>query len=167
MAFRAAMTGHQVYSTLHTNSAIGSIPRLQDLGVLPDILAGNIIGVIAQRLLRKLCLTCREPYRPDDEMTRRILGVDNMWHGEIYRSVGCAECDNTGYRGRMAIMEIFKMNQDIDELIALRSTGREIREAARKTGYRTLAEDAVARILAGLTDIDEVSRVVDLTDRVS
>jgi type II secretory ATPase GspE/PulE/Tfp pilus assembly ATPase PilB-like protein len=90
-----------------------------------------------------------------------------MWRGEIYRSVGCAECDNTGYRGRMAIMEIFKMNQDIDELIALRSTGREIREAARKTGYRTLAEDAVARILAGLTDIDEVSRVVDLTDRVS
>lgn len=167
MAFRAAMTGHQVYSTLHTNSAIGSIPRLQDLGVLPDILAGNIIGVIAQRLLRKLCITCREPYRPDDEMTRRILGVDGMWHGEIYRAVGCAECDNTGYRGRMAIMEIFKMNQDIDELIALRSTGREIREAARKTGYRTLAEDAVARILAGLTDIDEVSRVVDLTDRVS
>jgi type II secretory ATPase GspE/PulE/Tfp pilus assembly ATPase PilB-like protein len=167
MAFRAAMTGHQVYSTLHTNSAIGSIPRLQDLGVLPDILAGNIIGVIAQRLLRKLCVMCREPYRPADEMTRRILGVDSMWHGEIYRSVGCAECDNTGYRGRMAIMEIFKMNQDIDELIALRSTGREIREAARKTGYRTLAEDAVARILAGLTDIDEVSRVVDLTDRVS
>ncbi len=167
MAFRAAMTGHQVYSTLHTNSAIGSIPRLQDLGVLPDILAGNIIGVIAQRLLRKLCVVCREPYRPDDEMTRRILGVDSMWHGEIYRSAGCAECDNTGYRGRMAIMEIFKMNQDIDELIALRSTGREIREAARKTGYRTLAEDAVARILAGLTDIDEVSRVVDLTDRVS
>lgn len=167
MAFRAAMTGHQVYSTLHTNSAIGSIPRLQDLGVLPDILAGNIIGVIAQRLLRKLCMNCREPYRPDDEMTRRILGVDNTWRGEIYRSVGCPECDNTGYRGRMAIMEIFKMNQDIDELIALRSTGREIREAARKTGYRTLAEDAVARILAGLTDIDEVSRVVDLTDRVS
>lgn len=167
MAFRAAMTGHQVYSTLHTNSAIGSIPRLQDLGVLPDILAGNIIGVIAQRLLRKLCMACREPYRPDDEMTRRILGVDDTWQGQIYRSVGCAECSNTGYRGRMAIMEIFKMNQDIDELIALRSTGREIREAARKTGYRTLAEDAVARILDGLTDIDEVSRVVDLTDRVA
>ncbi len=167
MAFRAAMTGHQVYSTLHTNSAIGSIPRLQDLGVLPDILAGNIIGVIAQRLLRKLCMTCRDPYSPDDEMTRRILGVGDTWHGQIYRSVGCAECDNTGYRGRMAIMEIFKMNQDIDELIALRSTGREIREAARKTGYRTLAEDAVARILDGLTDIDEVSRVVDLTDRVA
>jgi general secretion pathway protein E/type IV pilus assembly protein PilB len=167
MAFRAAMTGHQVYSTLHTNSAIGSIPRLQDLGVLPDILAGNIIGVIAQRLLRKLCVQCRERYAPDEASTRQLLGVDASWQGTIYRAVGCGECDSTGYRGRMAIMEIFKMNAEIDELIALRATGREIRDAARKTGYRTLAEDAIARVLAGTTDIAEVSRVVDLTDRVS
>ncbi len=166
MAFRAAMTGHQVYSTLHTNSAIGAIPRLQDLGVLPDIMAGNIIGVVAQRLMRKLCTHCRDPYRPDDELTRKILGVDPAWKGEIYRAAGCEQCDNTGYRGRVAIMELFKMDGDIDELIARRATGREIREAARRTGFRTLAEDAVWRVLAGQTSLDEISRVVDLTDRV-
>ncbi|MBL8523853.1 MAG: Flp pilus assembly complex ATPase component TadA [Betaproteobacteria bacterium] len=167
MAFRAAMTGHQVYSTLHTNSAIGAIPRLQDLGVLPDIMAGNIIGVVAQRLMRRLCTHCREPYHPDDELTQKILGVDSSWTGDIYRAVGCEHCDNTGYRGRVAIMELFKMNGDIDELIARRATGREIREAARRTGFRTLAEDAVSRVLTGQTSLDEISRVVDLTDRVA
>ena len=167
MAFRAAMTGHQVYSTLHTNSAIGAIPRLQDLGVLPDIMAGNIIGVVAQRLMRRVCIHCREPYRPDDEQTLKVLGVEPDWRGEIFRAAGCDECDNTGYRGRLAIMELFKMNGDIDELIARRATGREIREAARKTGFRTLAEDAVSRVLAGQTSLDEISRIVDLTDRVT
>jgi type II secretory ATPase GspE/PulE/Tfp pilus assembly ATPase PilB-like protein len=167
MAFRAAMTGHQVYSTLHTNSAIGAIPRLQDLGVLPDIMAGNIIGVVAQRLMRRLCTHCKEAYYPDDQMTRRVLGVETQWHGEIFRAVGCDQCDNTGYRGRVAIMELFKMDGEMDELIARRATGREIREAARKTGFRTLAEDAVARVLDGQTSLDEISRVVDLTDRVA
>jgi type II secretory ATPase GspE/PulE/Tfp pilus assembly ATPase PilB-like protein len=167
MAFRAAMTGHQVYSTLHTNSAIGAIPRLQDLGVLPDIMAGNIIGVVAQRLMRRLCTHCREPYRPDDELTLKVLGVDPGWRGEIFRAAGCDHCDSTGYRGRLAIMELFKMNGEIDELIARRATGREVREAARRTGFRTLAEDAVSRVLAGQTSLDEISRIVDLTDRLA
>ncbi len=166
MAFRAAMTGHQVYSTLHTNSAIGAIPRLQDLGVLPDIMSGNIIGVVAQRLVRRLCIACKEPYQPEDEGTKRILGKEADWHGTIYRHVGCETCDNSGYKGRLAIMELFKMDSDIDELIARRATGREIKEAARRRGFRTLAEDAVSRVLAGETDIDEISRIVDLTDRI-
>jgi type IV pilus assembly protein PilB len=166
MAFRAAMTGHQVYSTLHTNSAIGAIPRLQDLGVLPDIMSGNIIGVVAQRLVRRLCIACKEPYQPEDEGTKRILGKEADWQGTIYRHVGCEACDNSGYKGRLAIMELFKMDSDIDELIARRATGREIKEAARRRGFRTLAEDAVSRVLAGETDIDEISRIVDLTDRI-
>ncbi|MCY7386700.1 MAG: Flp pilus assembly complex ATPase component TadA, partial [Burkholderiales bacterium] len=167
MAFRAAMTGHQVYSTLHTNSAIGAIPRLQDLGVLPDIMAGNIIGVVAQRLMRRLCLHCKEPYSPEDPLTRRVLGVDSDWRGEVFRPVGCNQCDNTGYKGRVAIMELFKMDGDMDELIARRATGREIRDAARKTGFRTLAEDAISRVLDGQTSLDEISRIVDLTDRIA
>ena len=166
MAFRAAMTGHQVYSTLHTNSAIGAIPRLQDLGVLPDIMAGNIIGVVAQRLMRRLCSHCKEPYQPEDPMTKRVLGVDEGWRGEIFRAVGCIQCDNTGYKGRVAIMELFKMDSDMDELIARRATGREFREAARKTGFRSLAEDAVSRVLDGQTSLEEISRIVDLTDRI-
>lgn len=166
MAFRAAMTGHQVYSTLHTNSAIGAIPRLQDLGVLPDIMAGNIIGVVAQRLMRRLCLHCKEPYSPEDPMTRRVLDVEPDWRGEVFRAVGCSQCDNTGYKGRVAIMELFKMDSDMDELIARRATGREFRDAARKTGFRTLAEDAISRVLDGQTSLDEISRIVDLTDRI-
>ena len=167
MAFRAAMTGHQVYSTLHTNSAIGAIPRLQDLGVLPDIMAGNIIGVVAQRLMRRLCIHCRQAYRPEDELTLKILGVAKDWSGEVFRHVGCEHCGNTGYKGRVAIMELFKMDGDIDDLIARRATGREIREAARRTGFRTLAEDAISRVLRGETSLDEISRIVDLTDRIS
>jgi type II secretory ATPase GspE/PulE/Tfp pilus assembly ATPase PilB-like protein len=165
MAFRAAMTGHQVYSTLHTNSSIGAMPRLMDLGVLPDIMAGNIIGVIAQRLLRKLCPQCKAPYVPDAG-TRKILGIDADESRPVYQAVGCARCDNMGYRGRVAIMELFKLDPEIDELIARRATGREIKSHASAKGFRTLADDAIARVLLGQTSLEEISRVVDLTDRV-
>jgi type II secretory ATPase GspE/PulE/Tfp pilus assembly ATPase PilB-like protein len=165
MAFRAAMTGHQVYSTLHTNSSIGAIPRLMDLGVLPDIMAGNIIGVVAQRLMRKLCPHCKSPYTPDPA-TRRLLGVDADDERPVYQAVGCARCDNVGYKGRVAIMELFKLDSEIDELIARRATGREIRAAASAKGFRSLAEDAISRVLLGQTSLEEISRVVDLTDRV-
>jgi type II secretory ATPase GspE/PulE/Tfp pilus assembly ATPase PilB-like protein len=165
MAFRAAMTGHQVYSTLHTNSSIGAIPRLMDLGVLPDIMAGNIIGVIAQRLIRKLCIHCRAPYEPDTA-TRRLLEMADTDDRPVYRSVGCAKCDNQGYRGRLAIMEIFKLDSEIDEMIARRATAREVRTAASARGFRTLAEDAISRVLMGQTSVEEICRVVDLTDRV-
>jgi type IV pilus assembly protein PilB len=165
MAFRAAMTGHQVYSTLHTNSSIGAMPRLMDLGVLPDIMAGNIIGVIAQRLVRKLCGHCKSAWTPDD-MTRKLLGMDADDGRPVYQAVGCARCDNMGYRGRVAIMELFKLDAEIDELIARRATAREIRAHASAKGFRTLSEDAVARVLLGQTSLEEISRVVDLTDRV-
>ena len=136
MAFRAAMTGHQVYSTLHTNSSIGAIPRLMDLGVLPDIMAGNIIGVIAQRLMRRLCVHCKSARDPD-EMTRRLLGMKPEDSRPIYQAVGCARCDNIGYKGRVAIMELFKLDPEIDELIARRATGREVRLAATAKGIRS------------------------------
>jgi type II secretory ATPase GspE/PulE/Tfp pilus assembly ATPase PilB-like protein len=165
MAFRAAMTGHQVYSTLHTNSSIGAIPRLMDLGVLPDLMAGNIIGVIAQRLMRRICPHCRAPYEPDPA-TRRLLNMDEADDRPIYQPVGCAKCDNQGYKGRVAIMEVFKLDSEIDELIARRATGREIRSAAAAKGFRSLAEDAVNRVILGQTSLEEISRVVDLTDRV-
>ncbi|MGZ5650982.1 MAG: GspE/PulE family protein, partial [Usitatibacter sp.] len=165
MAFRAAMTGHQVYSTLHTNSSIGAIPRLMDLGVLPDIMAGNIIGVIAQRLVRILCPHCKAPSTPDG-ITRRILGMDPDDTRPVYQAVGCMRCENVGYKGRAAIMELFKLDAEIDEQIARRATGREIRSAAAAKGFRSLADDATARVLLGQTSLEEISRVVDLTDRV-
>jgi len=164
MAFRAAMTGHQVYSTLHTNSSIGAVPRLMDLGVLPDIMAGNIIGVVAQRLMRRLCAHCKTPRQPDD-VTRKLLGVSPDDPRPIFHAVGCPRCENIGYKGRVAIMELFKLDVEIDELIARRATSREIRSAATAKGFRTLAEDAIARVLLGQTSLEEISRVVDLTDR--
>ncbi|HEV2611809.1 MAG TPA: ATPase, T2SS/T4P/T4SS family, partial [Noviherbaspirillum sp.] len=166
MAFSAAMTGHQVYSTLHTNSAIGAIPRLLDIGILPDIMSGNIIGIIAQRLVRRLCLKCREPHEAD-EVERRLLGLkDDHPPATVYRAVGCPQCDHQGYKGRLSIMELLKMNGDMDDLIARRATPRELKSAALANGFRPLVEDGVRRVLEGSTSLDEVSRVVDLTDRL-
>ena len=167
MAFRAAMTGHQVYSTLHTNSAIGAIPRLLDIGILPDIMAGNIIGVIAQRLVRRLCPHCRKPYTAQPH-ERRLLGLDQAGAAPLlYRPGGCHHCDYQGYRGRLAIMELLRMDADIDDLIARRATAREIRQAALAKGFRPLAEDGLRRVLDGSTSLEEVARVVDLTERMS
>lgn len=165
MAFRAAMTGHQVFSTLHTNSAIGAIPRLLDIGILPDIMAGNIIGVVAQRLIRKLCVHCRQAYVPDD-FERRLLGIPEGQNVQLYQSTGCERCDFQGYKGRISILELLKMDADIDELIARRGTQREIRNMALAKGFRPLAEDAIRRVVQGITSLDEISRVVDLTDRI-
>ena len=121
MAFRAAMTGHQVYSTLHTNSAIGAMPRLLDIGVLPDIMAGNVIGVVAQRLVRRLCPHCKTPYQAEDHEAR-LLGPADAPRPVLFRPCGCERCDFQGYRGRLAIMEILRMNGELDELVARRST---------------------------------------------
>ena len=166
MAFRAAMTGHQVYSTLHTNSAVGAIPRLLDIGIVPDMTSGNIIGVVAQRLVRKLCRTCRQSYDPDVK-ERRVLGMTPTEPAALFRAVGCEQCEYQGYRGRQSILEILKIDGGLDELIARRATAREILTAARAKGFRTLADDGVRMARAGLTSLDELMRVVDLTDRMA
>ncbi len=166
MAFRAAMTGHQVYSTLHTNSAVGAIPRLLDIGIVPDVMSGNIIGIVAQRLVRRLCRTCRQSYEPDAR-ERRMLGVSGNDSAPLYRAVGCDQCDYQGYRGRQSILEILKIDGGLDELIARRATARELLTAARAKGFKTLADDGVRMVRSGLTSLDELMRVVDLTDRMA
>ncbi|MBL0166581.1 MAG: Flp pilus assembly complex ATPase component TadA [Propionivibrio sp.] len=166
MALRAAMTGHQVYSTLHTNSAIGAIPRLLDIGILPDIMAGNIIGVVAQRLVRRLCLHCKTPYQAEAHEARLLGGSIDTPRPVIFRPCGCERCDFQGYRGRLAIMELLRMNADMDELIARRCTVREIRHLADRQGFVALADDGLRRVLDGSTSLEELGRVVDLTDRM-
>lgn len=168
MAFRAAMTGHQVFSTLHANSALGSIPRLIDMGVRPDIMAGNIIGILAQRLVRKLKPGCMEPYEPS-EIERRILGLVGDADGQLIHRVieEYQHAEHQGYSGRVALMELLKFDREMDELIARGATQRELTDAARKNGFMSLAEVAVLRVLDGQTTIDEISRVVDLTERIS
>jgi type II secretory ATPase GspE/PulE/Tfp pilus assembly ATPase PilB-like protein len=165
MAFRAAMTGHQVFSTLHTNSALGTFPRLLDIGISPDIMAGNIIGVVAQRLVRVLCPHCKEAHSPDEE-ERKLLGLTPRAQAQIYRQVGCKRCNYTGYRGRMAIIELLRIDNDIDALVARRSPLDEIRTMALEKGFVTLADDGIRRILEGYTSLAEVTRVIDLTSSV-
>ncbi len=166
MAFRAAMTGHQVFTTLHTNSALGAFPRLIDIGISPDIMAGNIIGVVAQRLVRVLCPHCKEPAKPSDD-ERKILGVKRNEAIQIFRHKGCKRCNQNGYRGRMAIMELLRIDSDMDSLIARRAHFDVLRNMALEKGFNTLADDGVRRILEGYTSIEEVMRVIDLTSRIA
>jgi type II secretory ATPase GspE/PulE/Tfp pilus assembly ATPase PilB-like protein len=167
MAFAAAMTGHQVYSTLHTNSAIGAIPRLMDIGIGPEVMAGNITGIIAQRLVRRLCPLCKQPHIAD-ALDRKLLGLSaDEPPATIYHAAGCDKCSHHGYRGRMAIMELLKVNEEFDELISRRASARELRAFAVANGFRSLVDDGMRRVLEGSTSLDEVSRVIDLTDRLT
>ena len=166
MAFRAAMTGHQVYTTLHTNSAIGAIPRLLDIGVLPDILAGNIIGIVAQRLVRRLCDHCKSPYVAEAHEAHLLDVPPEVPRPVLCRATGCEHCDFQGYRGRLAIMELLRIDSSLDELIARRATMHEIRNRALQRGFRTLADDGLRRVREGTTSLEELGRVVDLTDRM-
>jgi type II secretory ATPase GspE/PulE/Tfp pilus assembly ATPase PilB-like protein len=165
MAFRAAMTGHQVYSTLHTNSAVGAIPRLLDIGIVPDIIAGNVIGIVAQRLIRRLCKHCKQPYEANTTECR-LLALPPDRPQTLYRAVGCDHCDYQGYKGRIAIMEILKMDGDMDEMIANKATARQLQKAAIEKGFKTLSDDGIRRTLDGSTSLEELMRLVDLTDRM-
>ncbi|MEQ1767356.1 MAG: GspE/PulE family protein [Methylotenera sp.] len=166
MAFRAAMTGHQVFTTLHTNSALGVFPRLSDIGILPDIMAGNIIGVVAQRLVRVLCPHCKVPHELDD-LERKILRLKASEKPKVFKPKGCKQCNLNGYRGRMAIIELLRIDSDFDSLISRRAHLDELQKMAHDKGFVTLAEDGVRRILEGYTSLAEVMRVIDLTSRLN
>ena len=168
LLFRAAMTGHLVLTTLHTNNAIGVIPRLIDMGVLPDIMASNISGVVAQRLIRKLCVNCRKKKEKISEVEETILSKIfpdlDIKKVELQESPGCQVCDQQGYRGRLAIMEILRFNEVLDELLARRATIKEFREVAQNSGlFYSMAESGLERVISGETSVEEVGRVIDLT----
>jgi len=165
MALRAAMTGHQVFTTLHTNDAVGAIHRLIDLGLRPSMLAGNIIGVLAQRLLRRLCTVCAEPYTADARDCR-ILGADPHAPPELRRPAGCDACRHTGFRGRTAIIEVLGFTPRLDELVAGGATRGALLEAAADGGFAPMVEDGVAKVLAGETSVDELVKTVNMIDRL-
>ncbi|NGZ05948.1 MAG: type II/IV secretion system protein [Magnetococcales bacterium] len=165
MALRAAMTGHQVYSTLHTNSALGIFPRLLDIGVSPEILSGNIIGILSQRLVRKLCPHCKQPHDPNP-LERRLLGVTRDEPCRIYSAVGCEKCHGIGFRGRMTVMEAIRMDEDFDMLIEQGAAKTAIGQLARKKGFLSMAEDGVRRVLDGSSSLEEITRVIDLSKRL-
>ncbi len=164
-AFRAAMTGHQVLSTLHTNSAIGAFPRLFDMGLVPDILSSNISGIIGQRLMRKLCDHCKEAYQPD-EGEAALMECDKEAPPTIYRAKGCDKCGQQGYKGRVPVLEVLRIDREIDDLIAKRASYHEIEQCAIANGFRTLADAAIEHIIAGRSSLEEAIRTVDMTSKL-
>jgi len=165
MAVRAALTGHQVFTTLHTNDAIGCIPRLGDIGVPGHLLGSSLIGALAQRLARKLCKVCRKK-RVATADDCKILGVDANNPPEIYDGVGCDKCKNKGYKGRTAIVEILRVDREMEELIATNATRRIIMEHATKHGFVNMQQDGISKVLNGEITITELVNTIDLTDRL-
>ncbi|MEE8107378.1 MAG: ATPase, T2SS/T4P/T4SS family [Planctomycetota bacterium] len=161
IAIQAALTGHLVFSTLHTNDATSAITRLIDIGVKPFLVSTAVLAVMAQRLVRMLCDNCKAPWE-HDKIKLRGLGLTSEMIGDrtLYKAVGCAECRHEGYRGRRAIFELFEMDSRMRDLTFNGASAIELREQARAScGMITLREDGVRKILAGETSVDEILRV--------
>jgi type IV pilus assembly protein PilB len=157
VAFRAAMTGHLVLSTLHANDAPSSISRLIDMGVEPFLVSSAIIGVTAQRLVRRLCQFCKEPYEldPDDKL---ILGIGDQDKVIAYKAVGCRKCAGRGYSGRLTIVELMVMSEEIRRLALNKSPSGDIKEASNRAGMVSMILDGTQKVLQGLTTVDELKR---------
>ncbi len=163
IAIQAALTGHLVLSTLHTNDAASTVTRMVDMGVEPFLISSSIIGALAQRLARKICDNCREPYTPPRD---KLLGFgfdpDLPENRDVvfYHGVGCEQCRHTGYYGRIGIFELMVMNAEIAELVVKRATANDVKEAALAAGMQTLQMDGFQKVLMGITDVEELTRVV-------
>jgi len=160
MAIHAALTGHLVFSSLHTNDAPGAVTRLIDLGVQPYLVASSLEGIAAQRLVRRVCRKCRSFYHPDDDLLRE-MGIDpSNVNGDLLipRAVGCPDCNSRGYSGRIALFEVIVMNDELRDMAYREIPTTEIRKVARKHGMRTLREDGWEKIARGITTIEEVRR---------
>ncbi len=159
-AVQAALTGHLVFSTLHTNDAVSTIIRLEDLGLEPFLIGSTMLGAMAQRLVRKICPHCIEPYE-EEVLNLQKMGFPVTGQGkvELRRGKGCKECRGTGYSGRMGVFEIFPMSEKIRGLIASRATDAEMRQVAIREGMTTLREDAWSKVRSGLTTVEEALRV--------
>jgi len=162
MALQAAMTGHQVYTSLHTNDSFGAIPRLFDLGMKPGMIAGNIVSIFAQRLARTLCKTCKEEYRPTDEECK-ILGVTDIPDLFKAKQGGCDQCGGVGYKGRVAVAEVLLFNEAMDEVLAKGGMKAELKDLAIENGFKSMKDDGILKILEGKTDFAGLAKVVDVT----
>ncbi len=157
VAINASLTGHLVFSTLHTNDSVTATTRLLDMGVEPFLVSSSISGVLAQRLVRKICKHCREEYEPDPV---DVPPDFNLPKGQkIFRGKGCRECRNSGYRGRMGIFELLNINDKLREMIVQRRSAGEIQVVARQQGLKLMREDGWAKVLRGMTTIEEIVRV--------
>ncbi len=160
IAIHAALTGHLVFSTLHTNDSAGAVARLCDMGIEPFLVASSLEGVVAQRLVRRLCSKCREAYKPTPAEVRELGSAASSYTGgPFYRAVGCNECRGTGYRGRVGLFELLVVDEVIQEKLLTRASSGEIKEAAMRGGMVTLREEGWRKVAEGVTSADEVARV--------
>jgi len=169
VAIQAALTGHLVFSTLHTNDAPSAITRLIDMGVKPFLVASSIQAVMGQRLIRIICPDCKEVYPDPDPRILRVLGFrpDEIQGRTFYRGRGCSSCGGSGYRGRQGIFELMEMNSSIREMAFNRAPLNEIRKTARAAGMRGLLEDGRTKIVNGVTTPDELVRITQASDLIS
>ncbi len=163
IAFKAALTGHLVFSTLHTNDAVSSISRLYDIGLEAYLIASSVILIIAQRLIRVICSNCKEEYTPDtSELGKFESYISKLKITKFYKGKGCKECGFTGYFGRTAIFEIFELNKKIQDLIGQKVAASVLSQEAQSCGMKSLAESGMQKVALGLTTLEEVSRVAVL-----
>jgi type IV pilus assembly protein PilB len=165
-AIQAAMTGHQVYSSLHTNDALGAIPRLMNMGVPNYLMGGTLIAIIAQRLARKICVNCRVE-EPINTFDKRMIGERYHNVKKLYKGKGCEKCGNSGYKGRVVIAEILPFDRDLDEMVVNSASRKDIyTHITTKKGFIPMIEDGIDKVVQGVTDIKELMRVVDMTERI-
>jgi len=164
-ALKAAMTGHQVFSSLHTNDSFGAIPRLVDLGLQPGMMAGSIIACFAQRLVRRICVHCKTSYTATPEECR-LLAADLSAPPTLHKGTGCKECGGTGYKGRVGIHEILYVDEDLESLIAANKSISELKAAARKNGFKNMLDDGVLKVYEGLTTLDSLTKSVNFAHRM-
>jgi type IV pilus assembly protein PilB len=160
IAVKAALTGHLVFSTLHTNNAAGAVTRLEDMGVEPFLISSSLIVATAQRLMRRICAQCKERAIISKTILESLpKGLKWIREAEAYRGKGCANCRNTGYRGRLAVMEVLPIDDEIQKMIIERKSSTDIDKAARQKGMKTLFEEAIEAFRKGYTTLEEVLRV--------
>jgi len=159
LAIRSALTGHLVFSTLHTNDAAGAIPRLINMGQEPFLVASSVRAIIGQGLLRTNCPQCRVPYTPPEEILGRAGIPRGSHNGAFLKGEGCGQCGKTGYRGRVGVFEIMDVTPEITRLVMRRANTQELLDTARSEGMTTMREDAVGKALSGATTLEEAVRV--------
>jgi type II secretory ATPase GspE/PulE/Tfp pilus assembly ATPase PilB-like protein len=156
LAIRAALTGHLVFSTLHTNDAAGAIPRLINMGQEPFLVASSLRAVIGQALLRVNCAACREEYLPAPEILARAGLPSGGSHGPFLRGKGCGQCGHTGFRGRIGVYELMEITPEVSRLVMKRANSQELLEAAMADGMTSMRQDGIAKALRGMTTLEEV-----------
>jgi len=158
-AIQASLTGHLVFSTLHTNDAAGAFTRMGDMGVEPFLVASTVEAIMAQRLVRRLCSSCRKAVDPDPKELPEDFPLDKLAGQQIYQAVGCRECRNVGYRGRVGIYELLVTTNELRQMAHDRASTWEIKKAAMAAGMKTLRDDGWLKVIQGVTSVEEVQRM--------